>query len=158
MRLWVRKNRLLLSGLPAWKILEAHLNKVSIKIQVIQHQIKWYFKTFKVIWQNIDYNIGNGFGENTGKFTAPVDGIYFFYSQSKTYGSKNAEILLQVNGSSKAYARRDEDGEHDTVTVTAQYKLQKGDIVNVYFYGYFYNPSNSNYAYFEGHLIRQIND
>ena len=57
-----------------------------------------------------------------------------------------------------AAAYRDEDGEHDTVTVTEQFELKKGDIVYVQFVGYFYNPSYSNFAYFEGHLIRQINE
>ena len=63
-----------------------------------------------------------------------------------------------MNGSWKTLARRDEDGEADTVTATTQFKLQKGDTVHVHFDGYFYNPSAYQYAYFEGHLINQINE
>ena len=63
-----------------------------------------------------------------------------------------------MNGSYKTFAIRDEDGEHDTVTAVAQLKLQKGDTVHVYFNGYFQNPSHYQNAYFEGHLISQINE
>ena len=63
-----------------------------------------------------------------------------------------------MNWSWKTRAHRDEDGEYDTVTATAQFKLQKGDTVHVYFDGYFFNPSYYGYAYFEGHLISQINE
>ena len=63
-----------------------------------------------------------------------------------------------MNGSAKTVAYRDEDTGYDTVTATAQFKLKKGDTVNVKFGGSWYNPSASIYAYFEGHLIRQINE
>ena len=63
-----------------------------------------------------------------------------------------------MNGTEKTLTLRDEDDGHDTVTATAQFKLKKGDTVNVHFYGTWYNPATSSYAYFEGHLIRQINE
>ena len=63
-----------------------------------------------------------------------------------------------MNGTYKTDAYRNEDAGYDIVTVTAQFKLKKGDIVNVYFNGYWYNPANSAYAYFEGHLVHQINE
>ena len=110
-----------------------------------------------MIWRNKEYNIGNGLNINDGKFTAPVDGIYFFYSQAETHGSKNAYIAFYLNGKEKSYAYRDENGEYDTLTVSTQYKLDKGDTVWVRFSGYFSNPTNPRDTFFEGHLIRQIN-
>ena len=110
-----------------------------------------------MIWQNTEYNIGNGLNINDGKFTAPVDGIYYFYSQARTYGSNGARIDLCLNGSRKSYAYRYEDEKYDTVTLSSQFKLNKGDTVWVYFSGYFYNPAHTHYTFFEGHLIRQIN-
>ena len=110
-----------------------------------------------VIWKNTEYNIGNALNINDGKFTAPVDGIYFFYLQVRSLGSNSAYIALYLNGSAKSYGYRDEDGENDTVTLSSQFKLNKGDKVWAYFSGYFNNPANEYYTFFEGHLIRQIN-
>ena len=111
-----------------------------------------------MIWNFIEYNIGNGYDSSNGKFTAPVDGIYFFHSQCRTYGTRYANIGFYLNGSGKTWAKRDEDDGYDTVTATAQFKLKKGDTVNVYFGGYWNNPAFYRFAYFEGHLIRQINE
>ena len=110
-----------------------------------------------MIWQNTDYNIGEGLNVSDGKFTAPVDGIYVFYSQARSYGSSSAYISFRLNGSEKSFAYRNEDGEYDTVNLSSQFKLNKGDTVWVRFDGYFYDPTNEYYTFFEGHLIRQIN-
>ena len=93
---------------------------------------------------------------NDGKFTAPVDGIYFFYSQAWSYGSNAARIRFYVNGSNKAYAYREEDENFDTVTLSSQFKLKKGDTIWVYFGGTYYIPNTAYCTFFEGHLIRQI--
>ena len=93
---------------------------------------------------------------NDGKFTAPVDGIYHFYSQARSYGANYAEIHFYFNGSQKSYAHRNEDGDWDTVTLSSQFKLDKGDTVWVHFSGYFQNPAYPIFTFFEGHLIRQI--
>ena len=110
-----------------------------------------------MIWRNPQYNIGNGFNTNDGKFKAPVDGIYSFYTQAHSYGNKYAQILFMVNGSQQSYAKRHEDGDTDFVTLSSQFKLNKGDTVWVYFNGWFYNPTYERNTFFEGHLIRQIN-
>ena len=104
-----------------------------------------------VIWKNTEYNIGNALNINDGKFTAPVDGIYFFYLQTWSYGSNYAYIDFYLNGSQKSYSHRNEDGEHDMITLSSQFKLNKGDTVWAYFNGYV------THTFFEGHLIRQIN-
>ena len=111
-----------------------------------------------VIWQNIGYNIGDGYDSSNGKFTAPVDGIYFFHSHARTYGSSRAYIRFVVDNIYKTYSNREEDDGHDTLTATEQFILNKGDTVYVYFYGKFWNPAHRDHAYFEGHLIRQINN
>ena len=90
--------------------------------------------------------------------TAPVDGIYAFYSLGRTYGTGSAFIKMYLKTAVKAYAYRYEDNGYDTVTVRTQFKLIRGDTVHVRFDGVFYGPSHSCYAFFEGHLIRQINE
>ena len=94
---------------------------------------------------------------NDGKFIAPVDGIYVFYSQARSSGSNMAYIKFYVNGEEKAYGRRDEDTGEDFVTLSSQLKLNKGDGFWVHFNGYFSNPSYAPQTFFNGHLIRQIN-
>ena len=103
-----------------------------------------------------EYNIGNGLNINNGKFSAPVDGIYYFYSQCRSYGSHNAHISFHLNGSQKSYTSRDEDEQTDYVTLSSQFKLNKGDTVCVRFNGRFDNPTHSPRTFFEGHLISHL--
>ena len=158
----------MLSEWPVWKTQDHQVNSTLKKSQVkrsfqlmssIHLTLKWIYESktkFSVIWENTDYNIGNGLNINNGKFTAPVDGIYFFYSKAQTNGSKSARIDFYLNGSGKSYGFRDENGEWDMVSVSSQFKLNKGDTVWVYFSGYYSTPTNALSTFFEGHLIRQI--
>ena len=70
---------------------------------------------------------------------------------------RNTRIDFYVNGSQKSYIYRNEDAEEDTVNLSSQFKLNKGDTVWVYFGGYFNAPGRDTLTFFEGHLIRQIN-
>lgn len=63
-----------------------------------------------------------------------------------------------MNGSAKTTSYRNGYDGHDPLNAIAQFKLKKGDSVNIYFGGPFYNPVSKYNAYFEGHLIRQINE
>jgi len=117
-----------------------------------------YFWIFLlVIWKNTDYNVGNGYNIIDGKFTAPVDGIYSFYTQAESLTSNYSNVAFYINGSHKSNTYRNKEGEHDTLTLSSQFKLNKGDTVWVYFTGYFFNPRSASYTFFEGHLIRKIN-
>ena len=66
-----------------------------------------------------------------------------------------------MNGSIKNYVYRDEDGGYDMLTISSQFKLNKGDTVSVSYYGNFTRfrapISGASSNFFEGHLIRQIN-
>ena len=94
---------------------------------------------------------------NQKDFTAPVNGIYYFYSQAQSYWADNSTLQFVVNGSTYAFAYRDEDREYDFVTLSSQINLKKGDIVCVLLIGTFHNPNNQQNTFFEGHLIHQIN-
>jgi len=43
-----------------------------------------------VIFPNVDYNHGSGYNVTTGKFTAPVSGLYAFVKQICVYNGKFA--------------------------------------------------------------------
>ena len=116
---------------------------------------------FQVIWKTVEYNIGSGFDSTNGKFTAPVNGVYFFHSRGRAFFSDAARtsyIRYHVNGTQMTFASIKHDNAWDTISTDAQFKLKKGDTVNIYFGGFFYNPSHHHNTYFEGHLIRQINE
>ena len=64
-------------------------------------------------------------------------------------------MYFYVNGAYTTYAKTDnnDSGEEDTLTSTAQYKLNAGDTVHVKLDGYYYYPNDAKFAFFEGHLI-----
>ena len=102
----------------------------------------------------MEYNIGNAFDENTGKFTCPHDGIYSFYATSPVYNS-DAHIYIYVNGSNKVYhfinvasSRYDHSSPHGV------FKLNKGDSVHINMSGAFSRAgSECDRTYFQGHLV-----
>ena len=65
-----------------------------------------------------------------------------------------------MNGSYVTYTKSDHSSssDMDTVTSTVQYKLNAGDTVNVRLDGYYFEPNDSIYAHFEGHLISETNE
>ena len=108
-------------------------------------------------WETVGYNLGNAFNGNTGKFTAPVDGVYSFNLQTRSRGSNSAELQLRRNDNDlKAISYREENGGSDTLTLSSQIYLNKGDTVCIWMLGYFDAINAFNIAYFEGHLIYKI--
>ena len=112
---------------------------------------------FLVIWENTEYNIGNGYNINDGKFTAPIDGIYFFNFQAQAADSYMTYIYFYVNGSDKSTGHKYAPGDKNIVTLSSQFKLNKGDTVWVRLFGQYTNPTYSKSFFFEGHLIRKLN-
>ena len=71
-------------------------------------------------WQIVDYNIGAGYDENSGKFIAPIDGLYYFYTQVRSQGDDHANLYLCINDLEKSHIYRNEDDGYDTLTLTSQ--------------------------------------
>ena len=100
----------------------------------------------------MEYNVGNAFNKNTGKFTCPHDGIYSFYAtahvgNSRAYG----DFFIYVNGRSKVLHY---SSEYDNISPHGVFKLKKGDTVHMRMKGLFYSGhSQCARTYFEGHLI-----
>ena len=103
-----------------------------------------------------------------GKFRAPVDGLYFFYSQAQSLHTSGAKIEFYVDGSRRSHSFSNGTGKYGwnpknpitgyyMVTLSSQYKLNKGDTVWVKFRGYYNQPTNALHTFFEGHLIHEIN-
>lgn len=80
-------------------------------------------------------NLGNGMDSNTGVFTAPLAGTYYFQFSGIT--NNNLEILLQVNGQNIALSAIDLSFTNGAsfytgVTLTASVQLKANDQVNLY--------------------------
>ncbi len=83
-----------------------------------------------VLFDQVLTNIGNGYNENSGAFTAPVAGTYFFTIYFMAGGTgKYAHLGIFVNGESKCtqYA----EGPYGVGTCSIIEELSVGDVVNV---------------------------
>ncbi len=100
------------------------------------------------IYDHIYYNIGGGYNNATGVFTAPVSGIYHFNAQAQltNLASTNDEayISLQYNGATGAfgevynpYAVRSQDAlnpDSCTMVLAQDFEMSAGSTMNVLLY------------------------
>jgi hypothetical protein len=109
-----------------------------------------------IVFNSTTVNIGNGFNTNTGKFTAPVSGTYFFNTTClTTSNSTSNDLQIRVDDTNIAQGRVDvSSSAHNSVSVTVIATLTENQVVSVYnaggdgFYG-----STGNYNTFCGYLI-----
>ena len=105
-------------------------------------------------FNDVSLNIGNGYNPSTGKFTAPVDGVYqisFSYLQQQGYTShvqliKDGNVYTQLHANHKSY---------DQLSKTVLIQLKKGQTVWIRLVkssGYAVH-GRSKYTTFAGYLI-----
>ena len=105
-------------------------------------------------FNDVSLNIGNGYNPSTGKFTAPVDGIYqisYSYLQQNGVSSyvqliKDGAVYSEVHANHKS---------HDQLSKTVLVQLKKGQAVWIRLYNsssYAVNGSGR-YTTFAGYLI-----
>ena len=111
------------------------------------------------------YDVGNNYDSSTGKYTAPVDGVYYFEAQAMTTGWSNNDstqdgLQLKCNHGTVSFPRqrrskfRTEDDMHGyyTNSVAGTVKLSAGDTVWIVT-SHACGVSNNTYSYFTGWLI-----
>ena len=84
---------------------------------------------------NAIFDIGNNYNTSTGKFTAPVDGVYQFHARARTDGANPSYlyIVLYLNGSVINESHDITNGmgtNQHTSQTTALVQLSAGDVVN----------------------------
>jgi hypothetical protein len=106
-------------------------------------------------WDTVSHNTGGAYDPSTGRFTAPVDGLYYFCWGGINYPQETvSRSYLYKNGSNYAgnatQLRLDSGAAYGEGGNCAVIPLAAGDWVAIYLgAGGLY----SNYGYFTGHLV-----
>jgi hypothetical protein len=100
----------------------------------------------------IYHNIGGHLDTTAGKFTAPIDGRYFFsfHAFCQTGGDTASGLWFRVNGSNTRRIYSSEANTYRPWTIVSIIQLSAGDYVEVYT-GLDLHDNDSNF--FSGHLI-----
>ena len=87
--------------------------------------------TKKVVFEKVVSNLGNGYNNNTGVFTAPRKGVYVFLWTMTTYQGHSFEAYLVKNGVDikYLYINGGPQGGYETGSTSALLELKRGDRV-----------------------------
>ena len=122
-------------------------------------------KQYIVIWEDIEYNIGNAYNQSSGYFTAPRDGIYSLYAIfpfDSLESSFSVGLSIWVKYHFGIFQTFFKAVIHDTFTESwnQSLKLQKGDTVNIVLHGKIDDTMNRCHGrrktFFQGHLIAPL--
>ncbi|KAK3800489.1 hypothetical protein RRG08_051770 [Elysia crispata] len=113
-------------------------------------------KNTDVLFDKVVTNLGGGFSEDTGRFTAPADGTYVFSLTIAAQGRRRAAVELSLNGRMVITVWAESLPYWATSSGTAILNLRTGDKVwlvllqrAAYLYGYMYSTF-SGYCLYQG--------
>lgn len=107
-----------------------------------------------VIWGTALHNVGNGYNTSTGRFTAPVAGVYLFRADFR--GSGVSGYVMDIATSTGLLTRHEEYASYANFyhqTLAAIYKLNAGDYVYVWARSGTIAPDGNSLDRFEGYLL-----
>ncbi|XP_045206771.2 complement C1q tumor necrosis factor-related protein 3-like [Mercenaria mercenaria] len=85
-----------------------------------------------IVFDHVETNLGNGYNPHHGVFTAPVSGLYVFYSSILADMDREVWCRIVVNGNNKASVNaRGTNGRYDQGSQAIDVQLQQGDDVSV---------------------------
>ena len=111
-----------------------------------------------VLWSGTFHNTGSHFSTATGRFTAPVSGVYQINLHYLSANDSNqSSVYIRVNGLADdgARVRSAVASGHETTSVCHAISLSAGDYVDVENggAGFVYGDSSLVWSEFSGHLI-----
>jgi len=109
-------------------------------------------------WNGTYHNTGSHFNASTGKFTAPVDGVYlvtlYYLTDSNT---DQSTVYASINGNTDngLKMRNATSSAHETTSVSGAMYLSANDYITPSFSGngYIYGDSSKSWTQFSAHLL-----
>lgn len=86
-----------------------------------------------ILFNNITFNVGNGYNPATGLFTAPITGIYHFKAEillHNTYGEYRLYMWSSGRTPRQVIYYQGANNSYHTLHVEGVYNLTKGESVN----------------------------
>jgi len=113
------------------------------------------------VFDNVVTNIGSHYSSSTGKFTAPIAGIYLFGANILAMDNTNANGFIIVKNNASVVSNelgraRSHDGGHlhNTISLSVTVSLSASDTVFCHVSeGSMYGGSSNAWCTFSGHLV-----
>ncbi|XP_063425643.1 complement C1q tumor necrosis factor-related protein 3-like [Mytilus trossulus] len=115
-------------GLTTSYRIQAKSTYVAFYATLTKHQVLNGAKT--VVYDKVYTNLGSGYNNKNGKFTAPEKGLYYFTSTLMAVHNKDLHIVMMKNKNVIGYGH-DARGEAEMGSVNAVIELGKGDFVQI---------------------------
>lgn len=135
---------------------------LSNPVSFLAHAMSSNTESGNLVFNNVQHNLGNGYSTSTGKFTAPVKGVYHFTANvlrntgdgNLFFKVDNAVTYLTGNSSSDQAAQYLNTTTYSHASLAINLQLNASQTVQA--------ATNStatvfsNYNYFSGHLIAAV--
>jgi len=110
------------------------------------------FSNTVIIFDSTRHNNGSHYNTSNGRFTAPVNGYYFFAYNVQKSGSGSIEVQFQKNGTKQndSYVSKTDDGNGMHTANSVIWYLSSGDYVDV---KCSVGTAYGDYTHFTGHLL-----
>ncbi|XP_036453107.1 complement C1q-like protein 3 [Colossoma macropomum] len=80
-----------------------------------------------LIYKKVSSNYGNGYDSNTGIFTAPIKGVYFFRFYAHCQGGRKMAVSLYKNDQKQCSVYSEKNEHNDNASNGTVLTLEKGD-------------------------------
>ena len=112
-----------------------------------------------VVYNNVLHNIGNCYSNSTGRFTAPLTGVFHFSAMGivgSGSGNQAGELRLRVNGSTYILGHVNHGDSWESITVSGAVYMTANQYADIHYtstagsatlYG------STQYCTFSGHLV-----